>query len=574
MFDANDLRQVLDRLEGVEERSDHYVALCPAHADTRPSLSVTKKGKKVLIHCHASCGYETILHALEGRENGWRASELHLGAERPRIAATYDYRDEDENVLFQSVRYEPKDFRQRRTVNGTWVWNLNGVRLVPYRLPELIAAVENDETIYVTEGERDVEAIVAAGGAATCNPGGAGKWRDEYSQYLAGADVVVVADKDDAGRKHARQVKGSLVGVARSVRVVEALTGKDAADHFEAGHTLRDFARADRFEQYDLAVLIEGGIEDPPFLVPDVLYRAKSHALLGEPGDGKTLLALALATQVITTECVAWFDEENGPNVIASRLIALGASIEDVRARFAYFPFSEPTIDDAPELVAQVQALGVVLVVFDSGADVYVAAGLDENSNMDMTRWAREYSQRLAREHGIASVVLEHVAKNSDSSYQRGAGAKKAKVDAAWRVEVQAPFDHETIGQVRLVRTKDRLAHLPMELAYRIGGDGKGMTVFERIEVENEQERRDADAKAKRDALGCEAIRTLRKERCFDREHGLSQRQLTALLSPAPQALKNEVVQTLANDPTSPVRFGAGPRNALIYWVREGESDD
>lgn len=575
MLDANDLRQVLDRLEGVEERTDHYVALCPAHSDTRPSLSVTKKGKKVLLHCHAGCEYDAIVFALEGRENGWRGDRVRVDAQERQIVATYDYRDEDGNLLFQSVRYKPKDFRQRRKANGKWVNDLKGVRRVLFRLPEVVAAIERDKTIYVLEGEKDVEAIVGSGGEATCNPGGAGKWRDEYSQYLAGADVVVVADKDDAGRKHAREVKRSLVGVARSVRVVEARTGKDAADHLDAGHSLDEFVPADRFEQFDLASLIEGGIEDPPFVVGDVLYREKSHALLGEPGDGKTLLAIAFSIQVMASgECVAWFDEENGPAVIASRLVALGASIEDVRDRFAYFPFSEPTLDDATELVEQMRALEIAVVFFDSGADVYVAAGLDENSNMDMTRWAREFSQRLAREHGIASVVLEHVAKNSDSSYQRGAGAKKAKVDASWRLEVRTPFDHETVGEISLIRAKDRLAHLPRELRYRIGGDGKGTTVVERIAVENEEERREADDKAKRDSFRREAIRVLRRERCFDREHGLSQRQLTALLSPAPQAFKNEVVQALASDPTTPVSVGAGARNALIYWVREGESDD
>lgn len=573
MFDANDLQQVLDRLEDVEQRDGYAIALCPAHDDTRPSLSATKKGRKVLLHCHAGCEYDDILDALAGRENGWRQHTPTLPERQ--IEATYDYRDEDGTLLYQVVRYTPKDFRQRRKANGRWVNNLKGVRLVPYRLPELLAAIAQGETIYVPEGERDVDAIVAAGGVATCNSSGAGKWRDEFASYFAGARVVVVADRDEPGALHARQVKRSLVGVARSVRVVEALTGKDASDHLDAGHALDQFVPADRFPRLDLAELIEGGIVPPPFLIEDVLYEGKAHALLGEPGDGKTLLMLALAVAVISAGAtVAWFDEENGANVIASRLDSLGADLEDVRERFAYYPFTEPTLDDADELAAEMASLNPALVVFDSGADMYAASGLNENDNMDMTRWAQEFSQRLARVHGVASVVLEHVAKNSDSSYQRGAGAKKAKVDAAWRIEVHSPFDHETVGEVGLRRTKDRLAHLPPEVRYRIGGDGKGKTVFERIEVEDEQQRRDADAKARRDFFAREATRVLRKERAFDRECGLSQRQLTALLSPAPQAFKNEVVQALANDPTSPVSSGGGPRNSLIYWVREGESDD
>ena len=57
------------------------------------------------------------------------------------------------------------------------------------------------EVIYICEGEKDVEALERAGCAATCNAGGAGKWRPEYSEALAGANVIIVADRDEPGRK-------------------------------------------------------------------------------------------------------------------------------------------------------------------------------------------------------------------------------------------------------------------------------------------------------------------------------------------------------------------------------------
>ena len=76
----------------------------------------------------------------------------------------------------------------------------------------------------------------AHGVAATCNPMGAGKWRDKYAETLRGADVIIVQDKDDAGRKHATQVAASLDGIAKSVRIVEAAEGNDAADHLAAGY--------------------------------------------------------------------------------------------------------------------------------------------------------------------------------------------------------------------------------------------------------------------------------------------------------------------------------------------------
>jgi DNA primase len=115
------------------------------------------------------------------------------------------------------------------------------VPLVPYRLPELLAAKEADRVVFVCEGEKDVHALVDHGLVATCNAGGAGKWTAEHAQYLEGADVTIVADRDEKGREHALAVVESLRGLAHSVYVVQARTGKDAADHFAAGHTDSEF---------------------------------------------------------------------------------------------------------------------------------------------------------------------------------------------------------------------------------------------------------------------------------------------------------------------------------------------
>ena len=169
-----------------------------------------------------------------------------------RIVATYDYQDEVGALLFQVVRFEPKTFRQRRPdphAPDGWSWKLDGARRVLYRLPEIIAAVQREETIILSEGEKDVAALVSNGFAATCNPGGAGKWLDDYTATLHGADVVIVADKDDAGRNHARLVVGKVHGKAKSIRIVElpdynGQPVKDAADFFAAGATADDFRAA------------------------------------------------------------------------------------------------------------------------------------------------------------------------------------------------------------------------------------------------------------------------------------------------------------------------------------------
>jgi CHC2-type zinc finger protein/Toprim domain-containing protein len=161
------------------------------------------------------------------------------------ICATYDYHDASGKVVHQTVRYDKpeKDFSQRHPDGkGGWIWNLDGVDCVLFRLPELMQDIRRGLPIFLCEGEKDVLAMVQHGFAATTNPLGAKKWRDSYSETLRGADLIIVADKDAKGRDHAQTVASKLHGIARFIRVIElpdvnGTAVKDPADFFSAGGT-------------------------------------------------------------------------------------------------------------------------------------------------------------------------------------------------------------------------------------------------------------------------------------------------------------------------------------------------
>jgi 5S rRNA maturation endonuclease (ribonuclease M5) len=144
--------------------------------------------------------------------------------QRP-IAATFDYADEHGEVLFQSVKFadslEPRFMQRHPDGQGGWKWRLDGSRRILYRLPELVAAVADKQTIYIAEGEKDVENLRGLGLVATTNPMGAGKWRPEYSETLRSADVVIIGDNDDPGSRHVEQVSAALHGIAKRVRVLD-----------------------------------------------------------------------------------------------------------------------------------------------------------------------------------------------------------------------------------------------------------------------------------------------------------------------------------------------------------------
>jgi 5S rRNA maturation endonuclease (ribonuclease M5) len=243
------MNSILSRLNGVKPCGNGWKALCPAHDDQKQSLHVSEgKDGRVLIHCHAGCSVNNICQALgiDLRDLFPQKPKVYAGGKSP-IVATYDYRAANGKLLFQVCRTADKRFFQRRPDGkGGWINGLGDVKPVLYRLPEVLQALKQGETIFIPEGEKDVDNLARLGLAATCNPMGAGKWRDHYSNWLKGANVVILPDNDEPGRKHAQQVAQSLYGKAASVKVLElpGLPAKgDVSDWLEAGHTKEELMR-------------------------------------------------------------------------------------------------------------------------------------------------------------------------------------------------------------------------------------------------------------------------------------------------------------------------------------------
>jgi hypothetical protein len=157
---------------------------------------------------------------------GWlhrlrESSDTTRNGQPNRIVAQYDYTDEHGNLEFQVVRFVPKDFRQRRpNPDATWNWSVKGCRVLPYRLPELLAA-DPARTVFIVEGEKDADNLICNGYVATCNAGGAGKWTNEHSRFLTGRNVVILSDNDEVGRKHCQRVKQSLAQAGINAKIVE-----------------------------------------------------------------------------------------------------------------------------------------------------------------------------------------------------------------------------------------------------------------------------------------------------------------------------------------------------------------
>lgn len=157
-------------------------------------------------------------------------------------AAEYVYTDENGERVFRVVRRPDKHFFMERWKDGKWVKGVDGVKRPLYNAQAVAAA--GRKVVWLTEGERDADALNDLGLIATTNSGGAGKWRDEYSHELLGARYLnFVYDNDEKGRAHALQVEASLKACGVSVRMMRAKEGKDATDHLAAGYTIAQFVR-------------------------------------------------------------------------------------------------------------------------------------------------------------------------------------------------------------------------------------------------------------------------------------------------------------------------------------------
>jgi len=229
------ISEFLARLDKVKSLGNgKFQALCPNHADTKPSLSITQSKDRILIHCLAGCSPEAIVSKL-----GLTMADLFIKQETApaKIIDEYNYTDEDGKLLFQVVRYEPKSFKQRhKDNNGNWVWNISGVRSVIYHLPIVLKATNT--TIYWVEGEKDVEALFHLGLVATTSPGGTGNWKPALADYLIGKRITIIPDNDNAGYEYAKQVYMALKDKAKELKCI-LLEAKDISDWLEKGGDIK-----------------------------------------------------------------------------------------------------------------------------------------------------------------------------------------------------------------------------------------------------------------------------------------------------------------------------------------------
>ena len=500
--------EFVSRLDGVKGAGP-WVALCPAHEDRKQSLSIgVGDDERVLLNCHAGCSLEEIVGAVNLPMSAL-FSDPPNGNGKKEIAATYDYVDEGGALLFQAVRFAPKDFRQRRPDgNGGWEWKLGDTRRVLYRLPKVLEAVAAGKRIVVVEGEKDVAALERKGYVATCNAGGAGKWKPQYSESLRGAKVAVITDRDEPGRKHAAEVAHSLAGIASAVKVWEPAEGKDISDHLAAGRSLKELVTVNPpvvhrrvsgrrnsgvIARWRLTLTLSKLTREKiSWLWPGRIPLGMLSLLAGDPGLGKSLLTLYLAAKVTRAgaDVLLLSAENHATATILPRAEVAGADLDRlhiVRVKRDELEDGIALPDDAPILERLVTEHKARLVVVDP-----LMAHLPESVNSwrdQSVRRAMAPLHRLAEEERCAVLVVAHLnkAKGADPLYRVGGsiGIPAAVRSALLLARDPEDPDGESGYQRVLAHHKCNVGEYAESLIYRVEGvsleDGDKAPVIKQI---------------------------------------------------------------------------------------------
>ncbi len=548
-MNRDSVQNVLNRLEGVKQTGpDQWEACCPAHDDAHASLSIGRGDDgRVLLHCQAGCKTENVLSKLnltfadlcpnEAAEQDvrklspppsfspapsvpepirtWNRQPLGSVGTGGKIVATYPYHSADGKLLFEAVRFDPKEFCQRRPDGkGRWIWNLDGVQRVLYRLPELLSA-DPAKWVFVVEGEKDVDNVRALGLVATCNPVGAGKWgklADDSALY--GRRVCIIADKDKPnsktgrirGREHAEDVAQRLYGKAATVRNIELPgDGKDASDWIES---------RDGCDPGELAAALLRMAEDAPEWMPkadtapgpvlicmaDVEPRevrwlwlgrvplGRITLLVGRPGESKSLLTTYMAARVSTgmpwpdgQECpagsVILISAEDGPNdTIRPRLDANLANVRKVHLMSAVRRTSQDgqlhevmfTLADVANLELALKELPDCRLIVVDPIGSFLGGKTDAHRDNEVRSILAPVA-KLAEKYGPAVLVVAHTRKSAGSfadDLALGSRAFTGIARAVWHVT----RDSNSKDRRLLLPGKNNLAAESTGLAFSIIG--------------------------------------------------------------------------------------------------------
>jgi AAA domain/CHC2 zinc finger len=491
---------------------DEQMAKCPFHQDRTASLSLHME--RGVFKCHAGCGEGGLIDfemkfSSAGKDEAWASIAEITGNRQSFISrgkpeAVYPYRDAMGKLLFEKLRYPGKQFSQRQPDGrGGWSYKLDkGLRKPLYRLPELLVS----NYVMVAEGEKDCDNLMAAMKdkgfkfCATTNFDGAGKWRENDAVYFAGRQVVVLADNDEIGRKHADSVAGMLYGIAYGIKVVyfaELPPHGDVSDYLKDHHIDDLLARIKATDPWRPSestnpLLIQAHKfvnslpADTDWLVEGLIENGANGVFAADPKSGKSFAAADLAVSLaigapwlnfhiprpVRTAIIA---REDNPALTAWRIRHLWNGKTSghsdlitenlwVNTRAQSKDYKIDVEELHKEMSEELKARQIRFAIFDVFNVLHSA---DENDNGEM-REVLQCLTALQAEAGCQIALVHHFGKGTGSMMHRLRGSTAIAGWVEWMVGISI-VDPET--KLRRMEFEAKVDNPPEPIHYRIVTD-------------------------------------------------------------------------------------------------------
>jgi hypothetical protein len=416
--------------------------------------------------------------------------------------ATYEYTCADGAAIYRIIRRQPanwsgpgkrpKRFVAERFEGGRWIAGMGDCERIPYRLPELRQAIAAGEPVFLVEGEAKADRLANWGFAATAIAFGADGWKADYAQHFAGARVIILPDNDDKGRSFARKAYADLKGSA-SPAIVELPGLPQAGDVIDWNGSAADLEAliADPAEpdwmreespETPKAVAFEfvavGDLEyrAPEFLIDGLIETDSLGLFFGDPGRGKSFLAVDLGLSVASGTAFHGREVKQGPvfyiageghNGLARRFQAWsrkrGVPLAGVplfkstrAAQFLDGESAKAVAEAVHQLAAQHGAPAMIQI--DTLARNFGPG--DENSTSEMGQFIAAMDDLKAQFPGCVIVIIHHSG-HADKQRARGAMALKGALDFEYRVE-------KSDAAIRVSNTKMKDAEPPSDVTFEL----------------------------------------------------------------------------------------------------------
>ncbi|MBN1763868.1 MAG: AAA family ATPase [Sedimentisphaerales bacterium] len=307
------ITHILQQLEHTPKSKALFQAKCPCHDDYDQSLRIDYKNGQITLTCPVGCQTDDLCRRLGLTPNDLPGKDPEYPHNR--LISFHDYRDEFDTLLYRVLKYESDTIKHYRPDGHCgFIYNLDGVRRVPYKLPNLIKQ-PLDQWCFIVETEREVDRLITMKLSATCNPGGPGHWHYSYNPYFMNRKVAILPRPHEPGRHHAQELSRQLSTFARKLRIINLNRipeGGDVCDwimNFKHGGAKETLLKKAKISLEDAPALetpinlinLDNVSSEPlQWLWPQRFPTGKISLIVGDTGLGKSFLTLNLAAHVST----------------------------------------------------------------------------------------------------------------------------------------------------------------------------------------------------------------------------------------------------------------------------------